>query len=105
MSIHNSYFSRNNTIIYNSSGNTGLNPVTELFFGRNQDTLVPPGFSRFIFDIDLSQLQQKISDGVVYTGSPMTHKLKMTNTMMFNYDLLNGTMSDGRRRASSSNVS
>ncbi len=101
MSIHNSYFSRNNTIIYNSSGNTGLNPVTELFFGRNQDTLVPPGFSRFIFDIDLSQLQQKISDGIVYTGSPITHKLKMTNTMMFNYDLLNGTMSDGRRRASS----
>ena len=101
MSIHKSYFSRNNTILYNSSGNTGLNPVTELFFGSMDNTLTPPGYSRFIFDIDLSQLQQKISDGVIYTGSPMTHKLKMTNTMMFNYDLLNGTTSAGKRRASS----
>lgn len=101
MSIHKSYFSKNNTIIYNSSGNTGLNPVTELFFGRTQNTLSTPGFSRFIFDIDLSQLQEKISNGTVYTGSPMTHTLKMTNTLMFNYDLLNGTTSDNRRRASS----
>jgi len=104
MSIYKSYFSKNNTIIYNSSGNTGQNPVTELFFGRVDNTLTPPGYSRFIFNIDLSYLQQKISDGVIYTGSPMTHKLKMTNTIMFNYDLLNGTTSDGRRRASSFNL-
>jgi len=101
MSIHKSYFSRNNTIIYNSSGNTGLNPVTELFFGRVDNTLTPPGYSRFIFNIDLSQLQQKISNGIVYTGSPISHKLKMTNTIMFNYDLLNATTSEGRRRATS----
>lgn len=99
MSIHKSYFSKNNTIIYNSTTNTGLNPVTELFFGRADNVLSTPGYSRFIFDIDLSQLQQKISDGVVYTGSPMTHKLKMTNTIMFNYELLNTTTSDNRRRA------
>ena len=36
---------------------------------------------------------------MVYTGSPMTHKLKMTNTIMFNYELLNTTTSDNRRRA------
>jgi hypothetical protein len=30
----------------------------------------------------------------------MTHKLKMTNTIMFNYELLNTTTSDNRRRAS-----
>jgi hypothetical protein len=101
MSIHKSYFSRNNTIISASTANTGLNPVTELFFGRVQNLLTTPGSSRFIFDIDLSQLQEKINNGTVYTGSPMTHKLKMTNTLLFNYDLLNGTMSDGRRRASS----
>jgi hypothetical protein len=99
MSIHKSYLSKNNTIIYNSTTNTGLNPVTELFFGRADNVLSTPGYSRFIFDIDLSQLQQKISDGVVYTGSSMTHKLKMTNTIMFNYELLNTTTSDNRRRA------
>ena len=101
MSIHKSYFDKNNTIIYNSSANTGQNPVTELFFGRVDNTLSPPGFSRFIFNLDLSQLEEKISEGVIYTGNPMTHKLKMTNTIMFNYDLLNGTTSDSRRRASS----
>jgi hypothetical protein len=101
MSIHKSYFSKNNTIIYNSSGNTGLNPVSELFFGRTNNTLSSPGFSRFIFDIDLSQLQSKINSGVIYTGSQMTHVLKMTNTLMFNYDLLNTTTTDNRRRASS----
>ena len=101
MSIHRSYFSKNNTIIYNSSGNTGLNPVTELFYGKLQDTLSTPGFSRFIFDIDVSQLQSKINSGIIYTGSPMTHTLNLTNTLDFNYDLLNSTTSDNRRRASS----
>jgi len=105
MSIHKSYLSKNNTIIYNSTTNTGLNPVTELFFGRADNVLSTPGYSRFIFDIDLSQLQQKISDGVVYTGSPMTHKLKMTNTIMFNYELLNTTTSDNRRRATAFDLS
>ena len=62
MSIHKSYFNRNNTIISSGSTNTGLNPVTELFFGRTDNVLSTPGFSRFIFDIDLSQLQQKIND-------------------------------------------
>jgi hypothetical protein len=82
MSVHKSYLSKNNTIIYNSTTNTGLNPVTELFFGRADNVLSTPGYSRFIFDIDLSQLQQKVSDGVVYTGSPMTHKLKMTKARL-----------------------
>jgi hypothetical protein len=99
MSIHNSYFSKNNTIIYNSYTNTGRNPVTELFFGRVDNVISPKGFSRFIFDIDLSQLQEKISQGIINTGRTMTHTLNMTNTIMFNYDLLNTTTSDGRRRA------
>jgi hypothetical protein len=101
MSIHKSYFSKNNTLIYNSSGNTGLNPVTELFFGRVENTLSTPGYSRFIFEIDLTELKNKIIDGTVYTGSPMTHVLNMKNTLSFNYDLLNTHTSDNRRRASS----
>jgi hypothetical protein len=101
MSVHKSYFNKNNTLIYNSSGNTGLNPVTELFYGRTQNTLSTPGFSRFIFDIDISQLRSKIESGEIYTGTPLTHTLKMTNTLMFNYDLLNGMTTDNRRRATS----
>ena len=104
MSIHKSYLDKNNTIIFNSSGNTGQNPVTELFYGRTDNVLSTPGYSRFIFNIDLSDLQQKISDGVVYTGSTMKHVFKMTNTIMFNYELLNTTTSDNRLRATGFNL-
>lgn len=104
MSTHKSYLNRNNTIIYNSLTNTGQNPVTELFFGRVDNTLATPGYSRFIFNIDLSELQQKISSGIIYTGSQITHKFKMTNTIMYNYELLNTTTSDGRKRATGFNL-
>ena len=102
MSISNSYFNRNNTIIYNNLTNTGRNPVTELFYG--EDGLVNPrGFSRFIFDIDLSLLTQKINDGTISTGctSAMTHTLNMTNTSYFDKDFLNTSTSQGRYRATS----
>ena len=90
MSIHKSYFNKNNTIISNSNTNTGLNPVTELFFGRADNVLSTPGYSRFIFDIDLSLLTQKINDGTISTGctSAMTHTLNMTNTSYFDKDFL-----------------
>ena len=35
MSIHRSYFSKNNTIIANSYVNTAKNPVTQLFYGKS----------------------------------------------------------------------
>jgi hypothetical protein len=102
MSINNSYFSRNNTIIYNNLTNTGRNPVMELYYG--EDGIVNPrGFSRFIFDIDLSLLTQKINDGTISTGctSAMTHTLNMTNTSYFDKDFLNTSTSQGRYRATS----
>jgi len=64
MSINNSYFSRNNTIIYNSFTNTGRNPVTELFFGTTAISQFPLGYSRFIFDLDLDLLKSKIADNI-----------------------------------------
>jgi hypothetical protein len=102
MSISNSYFNKNNTIIYNNLTNTGRNPVMELFYG--EDGLVnPKGFSRFIFNIDLSLLTQKINDGTISTGctSAMTHTLNMTNTSYFDKDFLNTSTSQGRYRATS----
>jgi hypothetical protein len=62
----------------------------ELYYG--EDGIVNPrGFSRFIFDIDLSLLTQKINDGTISTGctSAMTHTLNMTNTSYFDKDFLN----------------
>ena len=103
MSVFKSYFNRNNTLVYNSYSNTGRNPVVELFFGRVDNVLLPLGYSRFIFNIDLAGLQQKISDGVISTGcsKTMTHTLRMTNTSAFDEELLNDKWSNGRRRATS----
>jgi hypothetical protein len=103
MSVHKSYFSKNDTLIFNSYTNTGRNPVVELFFGRVDNVISPMGYSRFIFDLDLSQLNAKIADGTISTGCTfdMTHTLKMTNTSSFDEELLNTTWSNGRRRATS----
>ena len=103
MSILRSYINKNNTIISNSYVNTGRNPVIELNFGAS-DLIVPNfGFTRFIFDLDLSLLEENIASGVISTGctSAMTHTLQMTNTSSFDNELLNSFMSNERRRATS----
>jgi hypothetical protein len=105
MSIHKSYFSKNNTIQLSSFTNTGLAPYTELYFGSAYDVISSPGFSRFIFNIDLTDLKSKINSGIISTGctslSGMTHKLKMINTSSFDPELINTEMSNGRLRATS----
>jgi len=103
MSINNSYFSRNNTIISNSLTNTGRNPVIELFYG-NDDLLNPRGFSRFIFDLDLTLLKEKYNDGIINPlcdNNNIKHTLRMTNTSFFNKEFLNEKNSEGRLRATS----
>ena len=102
MSINNSFFSRNNTIIYNSFVNTGRNPVTELFYGSVISTQYPNNYSRFIFDLDLTLLKEKIADGTISTTctDDIKHTLRMVNTSTFN-DLLNTTTSQSRMRATS----
>jgi len=103
MSINNSYFSRNNTIISNSFTNTGRNPVTEIFYGATAVSQFPSGYSRFIFDLDLTLLREKYNDGTISTScaSGVTHTLRMTNTSTFSLDLLNTTTSQSRQRATS----
>jgi hypothetical protein len=61
------------------------------------------GYSRLLFNLDLSLLEQNISSGVISTGctTGMTHTLKMTNTSSFDNELLNTVMSNQRRRATS----
>jgi hypothetical protein len=105
MSIHRSYFSRNNTLLNNSFTNTGKAPYTELYFGSANDVISTYGFSRFIFDLDLTELINKFSDGTISTGctgfNGVSHKLRMTNTSSFDKELINGQIWDGRVRATS----
>jgi len=102
MSINNSYFNRNNTIVYQDYVNTGRNPVMQLFYGDGGlDN--PIGYSRFIFNLNLDLLREKILDQTISTncGPSMSHILKMTNTSAFDLDLLNTSMPDGSLRATS----
>lgn len=103
MSIYRSYFNKSDVIIQNSYTNTAQNPVVELFFGRVDNILTPSGFSRYLFDLDLTDLQQQVNNGFISTGCSdnITHTLKMTNTSSFDEELLNGFWSNGRRRATS----
>ena len=102
MSINNSYFSKNNTIISESFVNTGRNPVVDLFYGDG-GIARPTGFSRFIFDLDLKHLKEKMSQGVISTGCTTNtkHILRMTNTSYFDKGFLNDKTSQQRLRATS----
>ena len=85
MSIYRSYFSKSNTITSDSYTNTARNPIVELFYGRVDNILLPLGFTRYIFDIDLSGLTELYDEKVVSTGCSQTikHVLTMTNTSSF----------------------
>jgi hypothetical protein len=103
MSTHRSYFSKNNTIISESLANTGRNPITDLYFGTSSANFSQVGYTRFIFNLNLVPLFEKILDGTITTECTdnLTHTLTMTNTIRFDDELLNTYNSDERRRASS----
>jgi hypothetical protein len=74
----------------------------QLFYGDG-GLSNPIGYSRFIFNLNLDLLREKIVDKTISTncGPSMTHILKMTNTSAFDLDLLNTSMPDGSLRATS----
>lgn len=92
------YFDKNNTLIRNSTVNTGKNPITELFYGGNLEGLE---YSRYIFHFDESRLQTLYTGGTFPDLTKMTHTLRMTNTSCFDLELLNTQTCDGKDRASS----
>ena len=75
-----SYFDKNNTILRNQVTNTGLNPITEIYYGG---TGVSSEFSRFIFKPDLSRLEAFNTDGTIKDLSKVKHVLKLKNTGLF----------------------
>jgi len=91
------YFDKSNTIVKNYNVNTGLNPVTELFYGgqNNQDR-----FSRFLFQFDETRLRELYSGGTWTDLTKLKHTLRMTNTGSFDKELLNSTMASKKRTTS-----
>ena len=93
MSYYRSYFSKNNTIIKNSQVNTAKNPNTEIFYGS--------GFSKFIFQIDLSGLQNRINNGDFVLNGNTRHFLHLANTIFGDEGLKGQKRGTGRQRTSS----
>ena len=93
-----SYFDKGNTIIKNQYTNTGLNPISELVYGREG---INNRYSRFLVHFDLSGLISDYNRGNLGDLSTTTHKLKMTNTQAFEADEMGKLTIDDKRRASS----
>lgn len=98
MSINNSYFSKNNTIISNKLTNTGRNPVTELFLGSMHFSYLM-GINDLLFDLDLTLLKEKVTNGTISLdcNEKPKHTLRMVNTSSFDRELLNTRTSQGDR--------
>ncbi len=91
------YFDKNNTIVRNSNVNTGLNPITELFYGGSVNE---EQYSRFLFYFDETRLKSLYTGGTFTDLTKLTHTLRMTNTGSFDKELLNGTMGNKDRASS-----
>lgn len=87
------YFTKNNTITYNTLLNTAKNPVTEIFYADNSFN-----FSRFIFGFDESKLKSMVEDKTFADISKLKHTLKLTNTILSNN---HGPSLSGKERATS----
>ena len=92
------YFDKNNTIQYNDLTNTGLNPVSELFYGGDTNDTK---YSRFLFYFDEDRIKEFYTGGTMPDLAKMTHTLNLTNTSAFDLELLNQQTSDGKDRATS----
>lgn len=71
--IYRTYISKWNTIISNSKINTGLNPISELVYGR--DTIV----SRALLYFDHSHIMKLITEGIMTDIKKMKHVLHIKN--------------------------
>lgn len=75
MGIYRTYFDKNNTIIRDSSVNTGRNQVSELYFGDK--------ISRFLFYCSFNELAKKVEDKEIILNNDVKHYLKIKNTSNF----------------------
>ncbi len=91
------YFDKNNTIVSNLDVNTGLNPITELFYGG---AVGEEQYSRLLFHFDETRVKSLYTGGTFTDLTKLKHTLRLTNTGSFDKDLLNGTIG-GKDRASS----
>jgi hypothetical protein len=71
--VYKTYISKFNTIVSNSKINTGLNPISEIIYGR--DYIV----SRALLYFDHTKVKKLMEDGIMGDMSKMKHTLHITN--------------------------
>jgi hypothetical protein len=91
------YLDKNNTIVSNLDVNTGLNPISELFYGGATGE---QKYSRFLMHFDETRLKSLYTGGTFTDLTKLKHTLRLTNTGAFDEGLLNGTMADKQRTTS-----
>ena len=85
MGILRTYFSKDNTIVRNSNVNTGRNPIIELFHGGSLNPNEVK-YSRYIFDLDFSQILERLNTKEIGSVDNTRHTLKITNTSCFDQE-------------------
>lgn len=73
-----SYFSKNNTIVKDNQLNSARNPVTEIVYGGKNNVI-----SRFIFDINLNPLIERIKKGYISIENIESHTLNLINSIKY----------------------
>jgi hypothetical protein len=91
------YFDKANTIVNNLNVNTGLNPVSELFYGG---PVGEQSYSRLLFHFDETRIKALYTGGTFTDLTKLKHTLRLTNTASFDTGLLNGTMNEKERASS-----
>ena len=77
--VYKTYISKYATIVSNSKINTGINPISELVYGKGNIV------SRGLVYFDHSRLSEFIEDGTMVDTSKMTHTLHITNASSLDF--------------------
>jgi hypothetical protein len=78
-----SYFKKQATLIRNSFTNSSRNPVIELSYGGNSNS-ANTYVSRYVFNIDLDNLNAKITSNTINQNTVQSHILKIKNCISLN---------------------
>jgi hypothetical protein len=89
MSRYRSYFSKNNTLIEDNRTNNSQNPVAEIAYGTLESRV-----TRFIFDINLQPLIDKLNTGELNPDLIDRHILNLSNTIRVIPELVGSRYAD-----------
>ena len=86
MGKYRTYFSKNNTLVRNSYVNTARNPIAEIYYGFDENQ--SRTFSRYIFDIDLTNLYNLYTGKTISTLNGTTHTLNLVRLLVLKQEVI-----------------